>query len=106
MCAIFPSRVLETFGLGVIESYACGKPVIATRAGAFSETIEEGASGLLYTVDNVTELAKYIQYLIKNPERRQQMGARGQTLIRSRYNPENHYRHIKEVYDKAINTVN
>jgi glycosyltransferase involved in cell wall biosynthesis len=106
LCTIFPSRVHETFGLGVIESYAHGKPVIATRAGAFSETVEEGASGLLYTVDDTTQLAQHIQHLIKNPALRQQMGARGQTLVRSRYNPENHYRHIQEIYDKAINSLN
>ncbi len=106
VCTIFPSRVHETFGLGVIESYAQSKPVIATRAGAFSETIEEGASGLLYTVDDATELAKHIQHLIKNPELRQQMGSRGQALVRSRYNPDSHYRHIQEVYEKAINTLN
>jgi glycosyltransferase involved in cell wall biosynthesis len=43
----------EPFGLVAIESMATGTPVIARRAGAFTETIEHGVTGFL--VDDVTE---------------------------------------------------
>lgn len=41
----FPSPV-ETQGLVALESIACGTPVVATSAGALSETIDDGATGL------------------------------------------------------------
>ena len=41
----------EPFGLVAIESMATGTPVIARRAGAFTETIEHGVTGFL--VDDV-----------------------------------------------------
>jgi len=43
----------EPFGLVAIESMATGTPVIARRAGAFTETIEHGVTGFL--VDDVNE---------------------------------------------------
>jgi glycosyltransferase involved in cell wall biosynthesis len=45
----------EPFGLVAIESMATGTPVIARRAGAFTETVEHGVTGFL--VDDVAEAA-------------------------------------------------
>ena len=44
---LFPIEWEEPFGLVMIESMACGTPVIATRWGAVPEVIEEGRSGII-----------------------------------------------------------
>jgi glycosyltransferase involved in cell wall biosynthesis len=44
---LFPIEWDEPFGLVMIESMACGTPVIATRYGAVPEVIEDGASGVI-----------------------------------------------------------
>jgi glycosyltransferase involved in cell wall biosynthesis len=44
---LFPIEWEEPFGLVMIESMACGTPVIATRRGAVSEVIEHGVSGVI-----------------------------------------------------------
>ena len=44
---LFPIEWEEPFGLVMIESLACGTPVIATRWGAVPEVIEEGRSGVI-----------------------------------------------------------
>jgi glycosyltransferase involved in cell wall biosynthesis len=62
----------EPFGLVAIESMATGTPVIARRAGAFTETIEHGVTGFL--VDDVNEAAMAVE---KVPEL-------DRTLIRER----------------------
>ncbi len=51
---LFPIEWEEPFGLVMIESMACGTPVIATRHGAVPEVIEHGRSGLI--VDNYREM--------------------------------------------------
>ncbi len=48
---LFPIAWEEPFGLVMIESMACGTPVVATRFGAVPEVIEHGRSGLI--VDDV-----------------------------------------------------
>ena len=44
---LFPIDWEEPFGLVMIESMACGTPVIATRWGAVPEVIEHGRSGIV-----------------------------------------------------------
>jgi glycosyltransferase involved in cell wall biosynthesis len=51
---LFPIEWEEPFGLVMIESMACGTPVIATRHGAVPEVIEDGVSGII--VDTYREM--------------------------------------------------
>src|SRR5215217_1707920 len=44
---LFPIEWEEPFGLVMVESMACGTPVIATRHGAVPEVIEHGVSGVI-----------------------------------------------------------
>ena len=44
---LFPIEWEEPFGLVMIESMACGTPVIATSRGAVPEVIEHGRSGIV-----------------------------------------------------------
>jgi glycosyltransferase involved in cell wall biosynthesis len=44
---LFPIDWAEPFGLVMIESMACGTPVVATRRGAVEEVIEHGTSGVI-----------------------------------------------------------
>jgi glycosyltransferase involved in cell wall biosynthesis len=53
---LFPIEWEEPFGLVMIESMACGTPVVATRWGAVSEIIEEGRSGVI--VDDYREMGE------------------------------------------------
>jgi glycosyltransferase involved in cell wall biosynthesis len=50
---LHPIQFEEPFGLSVIESMACGTPVIAFDRGSMPELIENGKNGFL--VDNVEE---------------------------------------------------
>jgi len=58
-CALLhPIQFDEPFGLSVIESMACGTPVIAFNRGSMPELIENGKSGFL--VDNVDEAVETV----------------------------------------------
>jgi glycosyltransferase involved in cell wall biosynthesis len=46
---LHPIRFAEPFGLSVVESMACGTPVIAYRKGAMPEVVDEGVTGRLVT---------------------------------------------------------
>ena len=51
---LFPIDWEEPFGLVMIESMACGTPVIATRYGAVPEVVEHGRGGIV--VDDYREM--------------------------------------------------
>jgi glycosyltransferase involved in cell wall biosynthesis len=56
---LFPIEWEEPFGLVMIESMACGTPVIATRYGAVPEVIEHGRSGII--VDNYRQMGDALE---------------------------------------------
>ena len=56
---LFPIEWEEPFGLVMIESMACGTPVIATRRGAVPEVIADGRSGIV--VDEYTQMPAAIE---------------------------------------------
>jgi len=56
---LFPIDWDEPFGLVMIESMACGTPVIATRRGSVPEVIEEGRTGVI--VDDYAEMAAVLK---------------------------------------------
>ena len=56
---LFPIEWEEPFGLVMVESMACGTPVIATRHGAVPEVIEHGRSGLI--VDNYRQMPEALE---------------------------------------------
>ena len=53
LATLFPIDWPEPFGLVMIESMACGTPVIAFRAGSVPEIIDDGVTG--YVVSTVEE---------------------------------------------------
>lgn len=51
---LMPIRWEEPFGLSMVESMACGTPVIAMRRGSVPEVVADGISG--YIVDSIAEM--------------------------------------------------
>jgi glycosyltransferase involved in cell wall biosynthesis len=56
---LFPIEWEEPFGLVMIESMACGTPVVATRWGAVPEVIEHGRTGVI--VDDWRRMADALE---------------------------------------------
>jgi glycosyltransferase involved in cell wall biosynthesis len=56
---LHPIRFAEPFGLSVVESMACGTPVIAYRRGSMPEVVDEGVTGFL--VDTVDEAVAAVE---------------------------------------------
>jgi glycosyltransferase involved in cell wall biosynthesis len=58
---LFPVDWPEPFGLAMIESMACGTPVIAFRRGAVAEVVRNGVSG--FVVDGVTDAVRAVRHV-------------------------------------------
>jgi glycosyltransferase involved in cell wall biosynthesis len=56
---LFPIDWEEPFGLVMIESMACGTPVVATRRGAVPEVVADGRSGIV--VDDWHDMAEAVE---------------------------------------------
>lgn len=63
---LFPSRS-EGFGLVAAEAIACGLPVIATRGSSLVELVQDGISGLLCPLADVSAFVAAARKLQTNP---------------------------------------
>ncbi len=105
MFMIFPSEGYETFAYAIIESFACGTPVIASRIGAITELIEEGIVGFLFEPGNANDLLQKISMLIENKELLLKMRHNAWKLAEEHFSENIGYENIMEVYQKARNII-
>lgn len=103
MAVVVPSEWDEVFGLTVLESFLHGKPVIATRKGAFPELIIEGKNGFFFDAGNPISLADCInEFLSLSEEEIEKMGRFCVENAKSKYNHEIYYTKLMEVYCELI----
>ena len=95
---VFPSLAYETLGKSILESYACGRTVIASDLGSRREFVREGTTGLLFPPGNSNELADAIAYLYASPSLAWKMGRAGQERVLRLHSPELHLKAIEGLY--------
>src|SRR5206468_8849192 len=97
--SVFPSRAYETLGKSILESYAWGRPVVASDLGSRREMVQEGETGLLFRPGDVGQLASAIRFLADRPALAARMGLNGCELLRERHSPESHYIALSRLYE-------
>lgn len=102
---VVPSIGPEMFGLAAVEAFACGVPVIASRAGALQYLVEEGKTGLLVAPHNCDDLARRLQWAQENDEALQCMGANARSAYERHYTPENNLAMMQNIYIDAISAT-
>lgn len=97
--SINPSLAQETFGYSILESFALGKPVIASNSGAFPELVQPEKTGFLFEPNNVIDLSSKINNLLKDPEKVVLVGKTARELTEKTYNPASHYHLLNQLYN-------
>jgi glycosyltransferase involved in cell wall biosynthesis len=77
----------EGFGIAFVEAMAAGLPVVAARAGAVSELVEEGRTGILVPSRSPEILATALVHLLEKEDERRRLGEAGPERAR-RFAPE------------------
>lgn len=99
---IFSSEWYETFGLTMIEAFACGVPVICSRMGAMQEIVKDGRTGLHFAPGDDQDLAEKVEWAWNHPEQMQQMGGQARLEYETKYTAEKNYPLLMEIYQHAI----
>lgn len=99
---LVPSEWYETFGMVIIEAFACGIPVFASRLGAMAEIIEDGETGRLFTPGFVDEIRGCVRWASEHPEELRRMGLNARKAFETKYTSEVNYPLMMRVYQKAL----
>jgi glycosyltransferase involved in cell wall biosynthesis len=99
---IFPSEWLETFGLGIIEAFACGVPVIASKQKTIEEIIQHGENGFLFEPGNASALAQTVRECWDKTDLLTAMGAKARNSFVTKYSKTQKYDSLMEIYERAI----
>ena len=76
------SSVTEGLGSAMLDAMACGRPVVATRAGGIPEAVDDGETGLLVPPQDDAALAEAIVRLLRDRRRCGQLARRGRPSAR------------------------
>ena len=99
---LLTSECYENFPMGIVEAYACGVPVIASRLGALQELVDERRLGLHFTPGSSEELAEKVKWAWAHPERLREMGKEARREFVNRYTAEKNYSMLMNIYQTAI----
>lgn len=102
---VLPSICYENFPRTLVEAYACGLPVIASRLGAMAELVRDGETGLLFEPGNAEDLAHNIAWAEANPERIREMGEHARKEYDVKYTAQINYHQLIAIYKDAIVAV-
>ena len=101
-CLIFPSEWYENFPMTIVESFACGVPVIASRLGAMQEIVEDGRAGLHFTPGDSEDLAAKVNWAWTHPSEMEEMGRQARAEYEFKYTAERNYQMLMEIYRRVI----
>lgn len=98
--------VLPSFTEGlptvVLESYAAGVPVVATSVGGTPEAVVDGVDGCLVPAGDANILARRILEVLRDDDRRREMGRLGRERIRSEFSFETQAARFRACCDSVV----
>jgi glycosyltransferase involved in cell wall biosynthesis len=75
----------ESFGITLVEAWACAKPVVGAGVGAVASLIKHGVDGLHFDYPHAESLAAACITLLTQPDAAAGMGEAGLAKVRAHY---------------------
>ena len=104
---VLPSTTMsEAFGLVLVESLACGTPVIATDIPGVRTVVSDGLDGYLVQPGDVEGLRAKLQQILSMPDlQKAEMGCAGRCKVEQKYTWELAGQRLEAIYLEVISEL-
>lgn len=93
-CVLCPAIWYENMPNTVIEAYAAGKPVVASRVGSFIEIVDDGVTGRLFEMKNDMALADILSEFISDCDLSVRLGRNAREKCERDYDVDTHMKKV------------
>jgi glycosyltransferase involved in cell wall biosynthesis len=97
-CLVLPSECYESAPTVILEAFACGVPVVASRLGAMADLVRHQQTGLLFTPGDARDLRDKLDAAAQHPEDMQRIGRAARAEFEARYSPARGTEGLLKVY--------
>lgn len=99
---VLPSLTYETLGRTLIEAFARGTPVVASRLGAMAEVVGDGVTGRLFAPGDAADLATQVQRLLDEPAALARCRAAARQEFEAKYTAARNYQQLLDLYTRVL----
>lgn len=99
---LFASECYEGMPLAIIEAFACGTPVLASRIGAAGEMIATGSDGYYFEAGNSASLAAAAKAMVSDANLKGSLRSAARSRFECDFTAARNYGLLMEVYKNAI----
>jgi glycosyltransferase involved in cell wall biosynthesis len=98
---VVPSRWYENAPMAILEAFAAGTPVVASRIGGIPEMVRDGVEGLLVEPGDAGDLARALDRLLGDATLRRRLGRQARETAARAHAPERYVADLERVYRDA-----
>src|SRR5262249_23468375 len=102
---IAPSTWYEGFPMCIVESFACGTPVLCSRLGGMSEIVEDHVTGLHFNPSDPQDLAQKVEWAWNHPLEIAWMPRKARRKYEAEFTAERNYDLLMKIYQEAISAT-
>lgn len=100
-----PTTYREPKGLYLLEAWACGVPAVQPGHGSFPELVARTGGALLVPPGDASALADGLEELVRNPDRRRQLGKQAQEEVRRFFHARRMAQETLQVLERFVNST-
>ena len=98
---VVPSSCYEGFPRTIVEAFACGLPVIASKTGSLAEIVTHAENGLLVEPGNARELSEAMIWAAGNPAEMIRMGRNAREKYEREFTSDRNFETLMKIYRAA-----
>ena len=99
---VLPSIWYENFPRTIVEAFACGLPVIASRLGAMAHLVDDGRTGLLFDAGDPEDLARQLRWADRHPALMAAMGRAARSHYERHLSADVNHAQLIDIYRESM----